>query len=202
MERNFLGEIHGESILNNSPFPPDIMQRVFTPKLWIERFGENFNVTLVLVQALQMEQDASGGGGAAIAEEVLQIMETILQEATRSPESSKPVTEGDQSQLDMLLDKIQTPFVVREIAKSIIFWLFKFWLFCSCATLCRRYIRDLQQSVRRRRQGKHKTIGLYNTCVWECSRFTTWTPSSLYNAKRKLSGFLENVNVANKLPCH
>ena len=68
-----------------------------------------------------MEQDASGGGGAAIAEEVLQIMETILQEATRSPESSKPVTEGDQSQLDMLLDKIQTPFVVREIAKPIIF---------------------------------------------------------------------------------
>ena len=65
-----------------------------------------------------MEQDASGGGGAAIAEEVLQIMETVLQEATSSPESSKPVTEGDQSQLDMLLDKIPTPFVVRSITNS------------------------------------------------------------------------------------
>ena len=59
-----------------------------------------------------MEEDSSGGGGASIAEEVLRIMETILQEATRSSEPAKPLHEGDRTQLDMLLDKITSPFVV------------------------------------------------------------------------------------------
>jgi hypothetical protein len=63
-------------------------------------------------KALQMEQESSGGGGAAMAEEVLGIMESILQEATSSPQPTQPPSEGDRSQLDMLLDKITSPFVV------------------------------------------------------------------------------------------
>lgn len=58
-----------------------------------------------------MEQESSGGGGAAMAEEVLGIMESILQEATSSPQATQPPSEGDRSQLDMLLDKITSPFV-------------------------------------------------------------------------------------------
>jgi len=57
-----------------------------------------------------MEQESSGGGGAAMAEEVLGIMESILQEATSSP--TQLPSEGDRTQLDMLLDKITSPFVV------------------------------------------------------------------------------------------
>ncbi|XP_031553032.1 E3 ubiquitin-protein ligase UBR4-like isoform X2 [Actinia tenebrosa] len=70
------------------------------------------NVLLgTLNQALQMEQESSGGGGAAMAEEVLGIMESILQQATSSPQPTQPPSEGDRTQLDMLLDKITSPFV-------------------------------------------------------------------------------------------
>ena len=82
--------------------------------------------SLVSMQALQMEQDASGSGGAVIAEEVLQIMETVLQEAT----NSKPLTEGEKSQLDMLLDKIPTPFVVKQtlLLLEILMWNDQFYI--------------------------------------------------------------------------
>ena len=60
-----------------------------------------------------MEEDASGGGGASIAAEVLGIMETILLEATKSAEPTKLLHEDNHTQLDMLLDKITSPFMVR-----------------------------------------------------------------------------------------
>ncbi|EDO43429.1 predicted protein [Nematostella vectensis] len=70
------------------------------------------NVLLgTLNQALQMEQESSGVGGAIIAEEVLRIMETILQEATSSAEPTRTQTQQDSSQLDTLLDRITSPFV-------------------------------------------------------------------------------------------
>ncbi|XP_068695175.1 E3 ubiquitin-protein ligase UBR4-like isoform X2 [Montipora foliosa] len=68
------------------------------------------NVLLgTLNQALQLEADS--GGGASIAEDVLGIMETVLQEATSTPSPAMPVQQGDGSQLDMLLDRITSPYV-------------------------------------------------------------------------------------------
>ena len=64
-----------------------------------------------------MEQDSSGGGGAEIAEKVLTIMETILQEAsTMKEQPTVPSSKGDQTELDMLLDRITSPFVVRKLS--------------------------------------------------------------------------------------
>lgn len=68
------------------------------------------NVLLgTLNQALQLEADS--GGGASIAEDVLGIMETVLQEATSTPSPAVPLQQGDGSQLDMLLDRITSPYV-------------------------------------------------------------------------------------------
>ena len=46
-------------------------------------------------------------------------METVLQEATSTPTPAIPIQQGDGSQLDMLLDRITSPYVVRY--KSIFF---------------------------------------------------------------------------------
>ena len=40
-------------------------------------------------------------------------METVLQEATSTPSPAMPVQQGDGSQLDMLLDRITSPYVVQ-----------------------------------------------------------------------------------------
>ena len=63
------------------------------------------------MQALRLEADS--GGGASIAEDVLGIMETVLQEATSTPTPAIPIQQGDGSQLDMLLDRITSPYVVH-----------------------------------------------------------------------------------------
>lgn len=39
-------------------------------------------------------------------------METVLQEATSTPSPAVPLQQGDGSQLDMLLDRITSPYVV------------------------------------------------------------------------------------------
>ena len=57
--------------------------------------------------------EADSGGGASIAEDVLGIMETVLQEATSTPTPAIPIQQGDGSQLDMLLDRITSPYVVQ-----------------------------------------------------------------------------------------
>ena len=59
-----------------------------------------------------MQLEADSGGGASIAEDVLGIMETVLQEATSTPSPAVPLQQGDGSQLDMLLDRITSPYVV------------------------------------------------------------------------------------------
>ena len=64
-----------------------------------------------MLQALRLEADS--GGGASIAEDVLGIMETVLQEATSTPTPAIPIQQGDGSQLDMLLDRITSPYVVH-----------------------------------------------------------------------------------------
>ena len=64
-----------------------------------------------MTQALRLEADS--GGGASIAEDVLGIMETVLQEATSTPTPDIPIQQGDGSQLDMLLNRITSPYVVR-----------------------------------------------------------------------------------------
>ena len=66
---------------------------------------------LFMTQALRLEADS--GGGASIAEDVLGIMETVLQEATSTPTPDIPIQQGDGSQLDMLLNRITSPYVVR-----------------------------------------------------------------------------------------
>ena len=48
-----------------------------------------------------------------MAEDVLGIMETVLQEATSTPTPEIPIQQGDGSQLDMLLDRITSPYVVQ-----------------------------------------------------------------------------------------
>ena len=68
---------------------------------------------LFMTQALRLEADS--GGGASIAEDVLGIMETVLQEATSTPTPDIPIQQGDGSQLDMLLNRITSPYVVRYL---------------------------------------------------------------------------------------
>ena len=47
-------------------------------------------------------------------------METVLQEATSTPTPAIPIQQGDGSQLDMLLDRITSPYVVHTIVFSFI----------------------------------------------------------------------------------
>ncbi|KAM6976924.1 E3 ubiquitin-protein ligase UBR4 [Aplochiton taeniatus] len=63
--------------------------------------------------ALVAEQDSKDSGGASIAEQVLSIMEIILDEANAevSEDKGNLLLTGDQDQLVMLLDQINTPFV-------------------------------------------------------------------------------------------
>ena len=69
-------------------------------------------LTVAVIQALRLEADS--GGGASVAEDVLGIMETVLQEATSTPTPEIPIQQGDGSQLDMLLDRITSPYVVQQ----------------------------------------------------------------------------------------
>ncbi|XP_008300472.1 E3 ubiquitin-protein ligase UBR4 isoform X1 [Stegastes partitus] len=63
--------------------------------------------------ALVAEQESKDSGGAAIAEQVLSIMEIILDEANAeiSEDKGNLLLTGDKDQLVMLLEQINTPFV-------------------------------------------------------------------------------------------
>ncbi|XP_064423992.1 E3 ubiquitin-protein ligase UBR4 [Latimeria chalumnae] len=64
--------------------------------------------------ALLAEQESKDSGGAAVAEQVLSIMEIILDEANAEPlteDGGNLLLTGDKDQLVMLLDQINTPFV-------------------------------------------------------------------------------------------
>lgn len=47
-------------------------------------------------------------------------METVLQEATSTPSPAVPLQQGDGSQLDMLLDRITSPYVVVILKCSLL----------------------------------------------------------------------------------
>ena len=51
---------------------------------------------------------------------MLGIMETVLQEATSTPSPAVPLQQGDGSQLDMLLDRITSPYVVVILKCSLL----------------------------------------------------------------------------------
>jgi len=68
-------------------------------------------------QALFYEQEYSNGIGAQIAEKVLLVMESVLQEASSSQQviirQASQDTEA-QSELNMLLGHMESPFVVSN----------------------------------------------------------------------------------------
>ncbi|XP_055254807.1 E3 ubiquitin-protein ligase UBR4 [Moschus berezovskii] len=68
----------------------------------------------LLLQALVAEQESKDSGGAAVAEQVLSIMEIILDESNAEPLSEDKgnlLLTGDKDQLVMLLDQINSTFV-------------------------------------------------------------------------------------------
>ena len=72
----------------------------------------------MLLQALRLERDHNDGSGAAMAEQVLLIIEAILLEASAVATAEGTVEEistlsEDQSHLTMLLDFMDSPHVVR-----------------------------------------------------------------------------------------
>uniref|UniRef100_UPI00358DF698 E3 ubiquitin-protein ligase UBR4 n=1 Tax=Myxine glutinosa TaxID=7769 RepID=UPI00358DF698 len=77
--------------------------------------ASTLNVLLATLNlALLAEQESSSSGGAAIAEQVLSIMETILDEANAEPASEErgsPVLSGEREQLEMLLQQMNSTFV-------------------------------------------------------------------------------------------
>jgi len=71
-----------------------------------------------LLQALFYEQEYSNGIGAQIAEKVLLVMESVLQEASSSQQVIIRQASQDaeaQSELNMLLGHMQSPFVVCNL---------------------------------------------------------------------------------------
>ena len=69
----------------------------------------------VIIQVLLAENEEHGsGGGTAVTEQLLSIMEVILQEANNEPlDHGKPtvILVCDKTQLVVLLDRINSPFV-------------------------------------------------------------------------------------------
>lgn len=78
-------------------------------------------LSALTVQALRLERDLNDGSGAAMAEQVLLIIEAILLEASAVATAEGTVEEistlsEDQSHLTMLLDFMDSPHVVRREA--------------------------------------------------------------------------------------
>ena len=73
------------------------------------------------MQALCYEQEYSNGIGAQLAEKVLLVMESVLQEASSSQQviirqdSQQNVIPEEQSELGMLLGHMQSPYVIITI---------------------------------------------------------------------------------------
>ena len=65
-------------------------------------------------------------------------METVLQEATSTPSPAVPLQQGDGSQLDMLLDRITSPYVVVILCSLLLLLLWKMMVIDQCGGLVGR----------------------------------------------------------------
>ena len=65
-------------------------------------------------------------------------METVLQEATSTPSPAVPLQQGDGSQLDMLLDRITSPYVVVILCSLLLLLLLKMMVIDQCGGLVGR----------------------------------------------------------------